>query len=214
MYSAGQGRQNQNDLAAHGVAEYLGRALKTAHDGGGHADFDPRLGNGRLGLGKGGPLSQIEGNGHGGELALMRHGERREGRAHAGHAEQRHQAVLARQAHLVQSLRAFQPVRPVFQHHAVLVFVLVDGGHLALPEGIVQGRVHIPHGQAQAGQSVAVHREHGLEAALLNVAVHVLEQGQGRQGLLEAGGPRCADRPDCRPAGYTGTGSARCARPS
>ena len=152
----GQSRQDEHHLVAHRVAEHLGRALKTAHYGGGHAQAHPGGVDGRLRLGKRSPRRQVEGQRHCGKLPLMGYGKRRKGGGYLGHAQQGHQPPRARQAHLFQGLGSGQPVRPVFQHHAVLVLVFIDGGNLALTKGVAQGAVHVLHAQPVAGQGIAV----------------------------------------------------------
>ena len=76
----GQGRQDEQHLIPDRIAVHLGRALEAAHDGGRHADAHARLVDGGLRLRKGRALRQVEGQGHGSELALMGHGKGREGR--------------------------------------------------------------------------------------------------------------------------------------
>ena len=55
----------------------------------------------------------------------------------------------------------------------VLVELGEDGGDLALPEGIVEGVVHIGHGNAQPGRGVAIDHQFGAQALVLQVAGHV-----------------------------------------
>ena len=120
----------------------------------------------------------------------MRHRERRKGGNHRGDAQQGHKAILARQAHLFQRIGPGQPVWPVFEHHMILVFILIDGRCLALAKGTAQGGVHILHGKAIAGQGITVYLDHGFKPALFNIAVHILEQMVGCHSPLQLAAPR------------------------
>lgn len=120
---------------------------------------------------------KVERDGHCGKLPLMRHRKRRKSGNHSGDAEQRHKTVGARQAHLAKGIGPGQPVRPVFQHHMILVFILIDSRCLTLPKGIAKGGVHILHAQAVAGQGVTIHLDQRFKAALLNIAVTSLNRG-------------------------------------
>ena len=119
----------------------------------------------------------------------MRHRKGSKGRNHRGYAEQRHKAVCARQTHLAQGIRPGQPVRAVFQHHVILILVLIDGRGLALPKGVAQCRIHILHAQAVAGKGITVHLDQRLKPALLNIAVHILEQRVGGHCPLQLAAP-------------------------
>ena len=92
--------------------------------------------------------------------------------------------AFAVQAHLFKGVCPGEPVWPVFQHHMVLVFILIDGRCLALAKGAAQGGVHILHGKAIAGQGITVYLDHGFKPALFNIAVHILEQVVGGYGSL------------------------------
>ena len=188
-----QGRQrsqHQHHLIARRITEHLGRALKAAHHSGGHGQigFDGR--QGLLRLRKRNPLRQVERNGHSGKLPLMRHRKGRKGRNHLCNTEQGHKAFFSRQTHLFKRVSPAQPVRPVFKHHMVLVFILINGRGLTLPKGIAKGRVHVLHGQPVAGQGIAVNLDHGFKPALFNIAVHILEQMIGSHGTLQFAAPR------------------------
>ena len=68
----------------------------------------------------------------------------------------------------------------MLQHHAILVRLGVDGGDQALTEGVVQGVVHIRHGNAQAAGGIAVDVHVCRQPFVLPVAADV---GKLRQGV-------------------------------
>ena len=185
----GQSRQHQHNLIARGIAEHFCRALKAAHHRRRHGKLRLDGSQGLLRLRKRHAGRKIERKGHCGKLPLMRHRKGRKSGDHCGDAEQRNKAVGARQAHLAKSIGPGQPVRPVFQHHMILVFILIDSRCLTLPKGIAKGGVHILHAQAVAGQGITIHLDQRFKAALFNIAVHVLEQGVGGHSPLQLAPP-------------------------
>ena len=99
---------------------------------------------------------------------------------HRGDSAQRHNAaVFAGQAHRVQPRQAGRILGVVLQHDAILVRLGVDGGDQALPEGVIQGVVHVRHGNAETAGGIAVDVHVRRQAFVLPVAADVGELRQG-----------------------------------
>ncbi len=74
---------------------------------------------------------------------------------------------------LLQKVGILPVLRRHFHHHVILVQRRVHGGDLALAEGVVQGVVDQLRRDAEARRGGAIISDHGLQALILLVAVHV-----------------------------------------
>ncbi len=98
-------------------------------------------------------------------------------------------AFLAWQINFGKGLLVFKPGRRIFKHHPVLVFIPINGGNLALAKSIVEGCIHIGHGQPQTDKGVPVYSKHCLQAAFLDIAVHILKLRFACKRLLQFSAP-------------------------
>ena len=109
----------------------------------------------------------------------------------ARHRAQRHlRAAGGRDVDPRQRGRVALVLRHRLQHHAVLVGLGVDGGDLALAEGVVERIVDGLHGDAEPPGRLAVDLHHGAQAAVLGLRHHLAQHGRGAQLLGEAAGPQ------------------------
>ena len=131
---------------------------------------------------------QVERNGDRREQALVVDGKRRELRPEMRERVERHLAAAGRaHVNIAQGLRILPEFRRDFHHHVILVQRRVHGGYLALAEGIVERGVDQLRRNAEARGRGAVVLHPGLQAAVLLVAVHVGDDGNGAQLLVHAG---------------------------
>ena len=65
-------------------------------------------------------------------------------------------AVAGDDVDVLERVRALQVLGAQLHHHAVLVERMVDGRHQPLAEGVVQHRIHLLRGHAQARRRIAV----------------------------------------------------------
>ena len=133
---------------------------------------------------------EVEGDGDGGELALVVHGERRRALLDEGEGGEGHLAGRrGPEVDLLQGLRALAEVGLHLQHHPVLVELGEDGRDLALAEGVVERVVDHLGRDAESGGGGAIDAHGGLETLILLVARHVAELGQCAEALHEPGRP-------------------------
>ena len=93
---------------------------------------------------------------------------------HAGNGAERHNpAVFAGQAYRVQRGKPGRVLGVMFQHHAILVRLGVNGGDKALAKGVIQRVIHVGHGNAQTAGGVAVDVHVRRQPFILPVAADV-----------------------------------------
>ena len=188
------GCEDQNEFVCHSLAVELSRALEGAYDCIGYAHLDGLFLYDALCIGERVACCQVEGNGDCRKLSLMGHGKRAEASAYLGYTCKGHKAITAWQAHNFKLRGRLPPLVTKAQDHLVLILVLVDGADLTLPIGQAQGIVKGTHGDAETRHGIAVGVEHGLKAPLLEIRVHVLDDGVVRKGLHKLAAP-CAQLP-------------------
>jgi len=81
--------------------------------------------------------------------------------------------ALPAEAYAVEHLRVLPVFRRHFHHHVILVELVVDGGHGALAERVVQYGVQLIGRKAVARSGGAIHVDVDLQAVLLQVRVDV-----------------------------------------
>ena len=90
---------------------------------------------------------------------------------------------------LGQRIRVALVFRLGLEDHAVLVGLAVDGGNLALAEGIAQGIDHGLHGDAEAAGGLAIDLDIDLETVVLRFRGDVLQRGRRPQLACKLGRP-------------------------
>ena len=80
-------------------------------------------------------------------------------------------------------------LRSDLHHHVILVESLVHRGDLPLAKGVVERVVDGLRSDAQAAGRVAVDHQAGLQAVVLQIAVHILKLRDRLQFLLHHGRP-------------------------
>ena len=139
-----QGRQNQDGFRRQRILEGGGRSLEAAVNGCRYAHLQFCVGDGP---GSGPQISarrQVEGDGHRRELSLMVDRERSSRLPKVSKGRERYLCALAGDdVHALQCVRSELVARIDFQHHVVLVQGPVDGGDLALSEGVIENVVNL-----------------------------------------------------------------------
>ena len=105
-----------------------------------------------------------------------------------GEGGQRHPcAIGGDQLNLVQRLGMLGIERVDFHHHAVLVQRFVDGGNLALTEGVVEHCGDHAHLHAQALRGFAIHHQANLLGTAVLAGVDIGQFGQRAQRFTHLG---------------------------
>ena len=94
-----------------------------------------------------------------------------------------------RHVDILERIRILRELRIHLEHHVVLVQLREDGGHLALPKGVVQRVVDRLRQNPQSRSGIAIDHQLGLEAAILLVGGHVAHGGQLAQFVHQFGRP-------------------------
>src|SRR5262245_31127140 len=154
-------RQNQPGLPGQRARELIGIAGVATNHRGGHAYLLLRLADGGYRIAERSTVREIEADGDGGELVLVKDGERCRPALDLGNRAQWH--LSAARTWYVQPRQRVGIVlvlRHGLQHHAILVRLGVNGGDLPLAEGVVERVIDRLHGNAKSTGHLAVDAYH------------------------------------------------------
>ena len=183
-----QCQQDHQRLIALGLLEGCTGAAQHALHFGGQADPRHGIVNGAAGLIQADPFGQGEADVLGGELALVVDPVLFQAAFPMGEGGQRHPcAIGGDQLNLVQRLGMLGIERVDFHHHAVLVQRFVDGGNLALTEGVVEHCGDHAHLHAQALRGFAIHHQANLLGTAVLAGVDIGQFGQRAQRFTHLG---------------------------
>ncbi|CUI60289.1 Uncharacterised protein [Achromobacter xylosoxidans] len=183
-------RQHQPQGIGQRRLEGRRRALQAQFDAGRHGDVLARRLDGGDGRAQRAARRQVEREIDGRELGQVVHRQRHGALADRGQRRQRNRlAVRGFQVDALQRLGAGGQARVHFQHHAILVRLREQGGHLALAEGVVERLGHVVHGQAEPRGGVARDLQVGLAAAALQVRRNIGQLRRGVQALGQRAAP-------------------------
>ena len=142
------------------------------------------------GLAQGNTRGQVEREGHRCKLALMIDRQVGVARLESGHRGERNQLAGVRfDVDRVERIWIRQKPGIRFEHDVMLVEPFVEGGDLALTEGVVKRAVDGGRRHAQSRSGIAVDDDVGLQAACLLVARDVAQEWVCAQLAQERVGP-------------------------
>src|SRR5208337_4445122 len=158
-------RRDQQWHIGHRGAKDLGGALETAQNVGGYSQLLNRLLHRLGGLAQRHARRQVEGEGHGGKLALVIDRQESIGGLELGDGGQRNQNPIGGvDVNLVERRGVEQVLGLDLQNDVELVVLPVQDRDLPLAERVVESVVNGDGRDAQAGGGVAVNDHCGLQA--------------------------------------------------